>query len=181
MSALRRTFIGCLLVLLFAGCASGAIVSISFTNSIGQPDTNAVKLIPVARPIMANGGFSTAGPGIISYPNTNGWTTNWLSSGAWLVTNSFLGQGILFAVPTTTNSYVLGVNLQPISGFNLFNYTPGVNLITSTNASVNVTTGPFGVVDLSISNISVTLAASAVYATNAGIAATATNSIYAGL
>ncbi len=134
------------MAMLFSLCASGATVSFYMTNSIGQPDTNSIKLFATSAYVRADGTIQTIGLPIVLYPNTNGYVATNLMAGNWLATNRFIvsnfaipggvgsSQGILFAVPNSTNTYTFGSLAIP--GYNVFNYTPGVRTITGTNGFV---------------------------------------------
>ena len=122
---------GFLALLLFAQVAFGAgsYVTFSFTNSVGQPDTNAFRVIPISGPVAnADGSFTTIGLPIKVSPDSNGYAIKYLAQNNWLATNQFLGSGIVFRVPdgAVTNSMY---DLR-ISGFNTF-----VTILINTNAN----------------------------------------------
>jgi len=71
--------------------ARAASVIFSFTNSVGQPDTNAFRVIPISGPVAnADGSFTTIGLPIRVTPAANGRATNFLAQNNYLATNQFL-------------------------------------------------------------------------------------------
>ncbi len=119
------------------------------TNYLGTPDTNYFLIQQLDRdtPVLSNGSVKPIGIPIRIRPNSNGyWFTN-LVGGNYLMTNASLGQGIVFALPNSgTNPWCVTCDKEhggiANSGFNVFNYTPGINTITGTNGFVvSVTNG----------------------------------------
>src|SRR5579872_501846 len=104
---------------LFALCLTGRAATVTFTmtNSIGQPDTNAILLQPLASYANSDGSWNTAGTPFFIYPNTNGFISVTLNYGNWLATNSFIcsqyvgpgnfgtSQGVIFAVPNSAGTF----------------------------------------------------------------------------
>ena len=89
-----------------------ATVTFTMTNSIGQPDTNAILLQPLQAYANADGSWNTAGLPFKIFPNTNGYVATNLAYGNWLATNATLcgslysgpgltstSQGIIIAIP----------------------------------------------------------------------------------
>src|ERR1700690_3472604 len=89
----------------WAAAGQTALITFTSTNSLGQPDTNYFRVIPVGNPILANGAVTTKGAGIRLYPNGSGIAVTNLMAGNYLWTNAWLGSGIVFAVPKSTNSF----------------------------------------------------------------------------
>ena len=110
-----------LLFLTFTLTSRAAYVSFVFTNSTGQPDTNAFKVTPVSGPIAnADGSFTSIGLPIRITPESNGRATNYLAQNNYVASNSFLGQGIVFRVPVDTSTNVYSCYDLRISGYNIF-------------------------------------------------------------
>lgn len=123
----------------------GDTLTIITTNSIGQPDTSTIHVLPISTPINANGSFFITGVGWLMFPDTNGVSvqTN-VQKGNYMATNSSggLGQGILFALPGNGQSYNAAQPGIAISGFNIFNFSPGVQLLVAgTGISVSPSNG----------------------------------------
>lgn len=110
--------------------AGAATVRFSFTNYLGQPDTNWFMVIPIGDVAQSDGSFITRGPGVRITPNAYGQATNNFEVGNYLVTNRFLNRGFVIRVPNdhgptvycatcATNNTPHGTGLA-ISGFNTF-------------------------------------------------------------
>jgi len=136
-----RTFISRLALLFLllglwtAETSRAAYVSFGFTNSVGEPDTNPFKAIPVSGPIAnADGSFTTIGLPIRITPAADGFATNWLANNNYLITNAFLGQGYYIRVPLDSGGTVYPSGQLRISGGNIFvtvtNGPGGTNLPT---------------------------------------------------
>lgn len=115
--------------------AQAATVTFPLTNYFQSPFTNTgVRVFPVATPILANGQPIITGLPTPLRMATNGVATTNLLGGNYLLTNTSPAIGILFAVPNSTNTY--DVTALAISGYNTFNYTPGVSSVIGTNGIV---------------------------------------------
>lgn len=120
---------------------TAATVTFNMTNSVGVPDTNSIKITPIAAYINANGSVQTIGLPFRVNPNTNGFASTNLSKGFYLATNQFLvsnfnvpgsfgtSQGIIFAVPDSAGTYAFGTLAQ--NGYNVFNMNPLLGLYTN--------------------------------------------------
>lgn len=164
---MRLGFLALLLVAQSAFSA-GSYVTFSFTNSVGQPDTNAFKLIPVSGPVAnADGSFTTIGLPIKITPHSDGRSTNYLTANNYIATNQFLGDGIVFRVPDgdVTNSIY---DLR-ISGFNTF-----VTVLINTNMGGGQDQSPW-VADVNAASHSLTNAGTVSAASFAGNGGRLTN------
>lgn len=157
--------------------AHAAVMYGIFTNSVGQPDTNVVRIIPVSGPVAnADGSFTSIGLPIRVTPAADGHWTNVLAENNYVVTNQYLGQGIAFRAPLDNGNTPYNVWDRRISGFNYFvtiqygsNPAPTFNTLTNVLGSWYATSNGLWVgsnaLQIQISS-----------ATNSGItAATATN------
>ena len=117
---------------LIAMSLQSATITFTLTNSVGQPDTNRIKLQPLQSYANADGSYQTAGFPFWIQPDTNGYVQTNLSQGNWIATNSFIcsqyrgagsvgtSQGVIFAVPFGSGTYSF-VQVA-VSGYNVFNY-----------------------------------------------------------
>jgi hypothetical protein len=109
------------LFLAFAIQSHGATMFGTFTNYLGQPDTNSFLIYRLGgATARADGTWVTAGLPLRVYPQTNGyWQTN-LQVGNYMATNASLAPGIVFRVPDDHggNSYSIWSNR--LSGYNTF-------------------------------------------------------------
>lgn len=131
------------LAVLFAVAARGATVTFTMTNSLGQPDTNRIRLQPLASYANADGSWQTTSPPFWIYPNTNGIVSTNLGYGNWIATNGFIcsqfvgpgqvgtSQGIIFAVPNSSGSFTFGQ--LAISGYNVYNYNGASFTVSASN------------------------------------------------
>ncbi len=131
------------LLLMVAICAQAASITFTMTNNLGQPDTNRIKVFPIASYINSDGSVQTTGLPFWLQPNTSGQVATNLNQGNYLATNSFIcsqyvgpgqagtGQGIIFAVPAGSGSYSLGQ--LAISGYNVYNYNGAAFVATASN------------------------------------------------
>lgn len=138
--------------------AHAAFVSFTFTNSVGQPDTNAFKVIPVSGPVAnADGSFTTIGLPIRITPAANGKATNQLAQNNYQVTNAFLGQGYYIRAPLDSGPtvYPSGQLLIPGSsgGVNVFVTLTVTNGGTNGNITLNQITNGLGGLPLFNTNL----------------------------
>lgn len=143
------TFLVCLLLCL---TVRSATVTFTLTNSLGVPDTNGIKIFPIAPYINADGSVQTTGRPFVINPNSSGFVSTNLAQGNYLATNQFIvnnyfgpgnfgtSQGIIFAVPNNSSTYPFG--LLAISGYNVFNYN-GIGSAATNTFSVGVGTNIF--------------------------------------
>lgn len=155
-----------IILLLMLACLSSnsATVTFTLTNSVtGNPDTNRIKIFPIASYINADGTVQTTGLPFTIQPNSSGFVATNLLAGNYLATNGFIvsqyngpgnfgtSQGVIFAVPATGGTYPFG--LLAISGYNVFNYsganlTNGVTVLGISNALGFVPLSPQDVTNL---------------------------------
>lgn len=123
----------------------GAPIEFNMTNTLGQPDTNAIKLYQVNSFANEDGSYTTVGVPKNIYPNTNGYVKTNLAAGTWLATNQFIaspyftlpgastgtGKGVVFNVDNTTNTYAFTKYIR--SGYNIYNWYLGIMGINGTN------------------------------------------------
>ena len=143
---MKKTFILTLIILLSIFTLRAATVTFTLTNSLGQPDTNAIKVFPISAYINADGSVQTTGLPFLIKPNTNGFASTNLLAGNYLATNYFLcsqygipatsqsfgtTKGIIFAVPASAGTYTFGQ--LAISGYNVFNYNGTAFVTTYSN------------------------------------------------
>ena len=138
-------------VFVAATSSYGAYVEFTMTNSIGQPDTNYIKLYQVNSTANADGSYTSVGVPKNIYPNTNGYVKTNLAAGTWLATNSFIAspyfylpgasqgtaKGVVFNVDNSTNTYPFTRYLR--SGYNIYNWYLGVTGIIGTNGFTVIT------------------------------------------
>lgn len=141
-SAARQILLAAALASFLHLPARASLLPICFTNSLGQPDTNAFKTVPLDdnTPVLANGSVVTKGYATRWTPNTNGFIALYLATGNYLLTNSFLGRGIVYRFPDSSSN----VTAYPLSGFNTFvtvvlSTTNGGGSGTATNLDAGAT------------------------------------------
>lgn len=118
--------------LLCLASARAATITFTFTNSLGNADTNAVIIYPISSPVRADGGYHITGVPVKVRPNSDGMGSVRLMEGNYVATNAFLGQGIIFDSDNSLNTYSLYD--REISGGNVF-VTRYVNTNSQTLAS----------------------------------------------
>jgi hypothetical protein len=110
-----------ILFLAFAIQSHGATMFGTFTNYLGQPDTNSFLIYRLGgATARADGTWVTAGPPTRITPQTNGYWETSLQVGNYMATNASLAPGIVFRVPDDHggNSYSIWSNR--LSGYNTF-------------------------------------------------------------
>lgn len=171
---------GALLCVFFAAAffpvrAAAANVTFAVTNSLGQPDTNNIKLVQVLPQVRADGSYVTTGyPFWISPTNPPGtYTVTNMTAGVWLawsptMTNQFAPglpggpNGVMFLVDNSTNTYPF--TRYPKSygngNYNVFNWFTGIINIIGTNGFVITVTN--GVATLDGSQFTATVTAASI-------------------
>ena len=137
-----------ILVLLTASVTKSALMSGTFTNAYGEPDTNSFLVYPLETSVArADGTFRTAGLTRRVIPNASGyWQTN-LMVGNWMATNQFIGA-LVFRVPEDSSTNAINVHSNLISGYNRF-VTIYQTTITTSNGSPTVLTNGTGITVIS--------------------------------
>jgi hypothetical protein len=110
-----------ILFLAFAIQSHGATMFGTFTNYLGQPDTNTFLIYRLGgATARADGTWVTAGLPTRITPQTNGYWETSLQVGNYMATNASLAPGIVFRVPDDQggNSYSIWSNR--LSGYNTF-------------------------------------------------------------
>lgn len=142
----RKALLIALWLIALAICARANVtMTIVCTNWQGFPDTNALIVQSVKLPINADGTYFITGVPRLYHPDLTGTVTiTNMTKGAYMATNNSLGA-ILFAAPSGTGSYNAAQPGVAISGFNVFNFMPGVTSIDSPDGSITnigATSGP---------------------------------------
>lgn len=134
------------LLILFATLFCRAdTVTFTMTNSVGNPDTNGIKLTPLSSYQSANGTYQTRGLPFWIYPNTNGIVVTNLGSGFWMASNAVMvstltpfnhgtWQGYIFNVIGSGGSYQF--TTYPLGGYNVYAPINGVQAVVLTNGFV---------------------------------------------
>lgn len=173
------TFILCLL----AAFADAATVTFTMTNSLGQADTNSIKIIPIAAYINADGSVQPRGVPFLIYPNSSGFVATNLPYGNYQATNKFLvanyatpggygsWAGIIFAVPQSAGTYSLGQLAIP--GYNVFNYNGAA--FTATYSNIIAALGYVPLSALQSTNLVLQLAQTNIYVPGTNIVFTTNN------
>lgn len=108
------------------GTSQAARVSFSFTNSLGNPDTNYFTVTMIEDRVAANGSFTTKGTPTRLYPRADGRITNSFQQAHYSVSNLYTKAGFLIRVPDDASSTVYeatkGIESGglAISGYNRF-------------------------------------------------------------
>lgn len=138
-------------IVALAFCSNAAPVTFTMTNSIGQADTNAIRLTQVNPHANADGSFQSVGVPFRITPNASGFVQTNLPSGTWLASNAFIVstfsqpgaggslQGVLFNVDNTQNTNPFTRYLR--SGYNIYNWYLGITGIGGTNGFIIQTNG----------------------------------------
>jgi hypothetical protein len=128
------------------------VLTLALTNSLGQPDTNVIRIVQTDTntPALANGQPVTIGLPSRLTPDTNGIVTVFRLLGNYTFYGPTLGAGVIYRFPDSSSN----ATAYPLSGFNTFQTV----VIATNNASQFDTNG----------------AANAVYSNNAAGYQTAT-------
>jgi hypothetical protein len=140
---MKKTLAAIAALALVATSAQATWIRYNATNVFGVADTNWVSVRAIGAPINADGSFIVRGAPFRFFPDavTGTYVVN-VMQGNYMMTNATLGRAIVFAVPTdaTTNQYLVGD--LAISGYNTYNYSPGVRSISpGGGVGLSATTG----------------------------------------
>jgi hypothetical protein len=93
--------------------ASGATITFTVTNSIGQPDQHPFQVLPLSTPLVFSNSYFITGLPIQLQPDTNGFCQTNLLVGQYAVTNQFFvnqfaggsSRGVIFTVTNNSGTY----------------------------------------------------------------------------